>query len=51
MLAPEATKRLDKLTILKMTVNYLKMHNGKQIFTIFRLLNTLKQNVNLIDMY
>lgn len=28
MLTPSNTKRLDKLTVLKMTVNYLKLHNG-----------------------
>ncbi|XP_066919374.1 neuronal PAS domain-containing protein 2-like [Clytia hemisphaerica] len=31
MLAPDATKRLDKLTVLKMTLNYLSLHNDFSI--------------------
>jgi len=42
MLAPDSTKRLDKLTILKMTVSYLKMHNGNNIiFFIYNILKTI----------
>lgn len=29
MLSPSFSKRLDKSTVLKMTVDYLKIHNGK----------------------
>ena len=51
MLSPSFSKRLDKSTVLKMTVDYLKIHNGKLwcLFSNLFIIKCLRQIMVVSD--